>query len=62
MTPQEFEYIQRAVKALEDPEMSDMSRAKVLRTMTQITAKAVENIENKLVDKVDNRLYNTNIN
>ena len=62
MTPQEFEYIQRAVKALEDPEMTDMSRAKVLRTMTQITAKAVENIENKLVDKVDNRLYNTNIN
>ena len=62
MTPQEFEYIQRAVKALEDPEMSDMSRAKVLRTMTQITAKAVENIENKLVDKVDNRLYNTSIN
>jgi len=62
MTPEEFEYIQRAVKALEDPEMSDMSRAKVLRTMTQITAKAVENIENKLVDKVDNRLYNTNIN
>ncbi len=62
MTPQEFEYIQRAVKALEDPDMSDMSRAKVLRTMTQITAKAVENIENKLVDKVDNRLYNTNIN
>ena len=62
MTPQEFEYIQRAVKALEDPEMTDMSRAKVLRTMTQITAKAVENIENKLVDKVDNRLYNTHIN
>ena len=61
MTPQEFEYIQRAVKALEDPEMSDMSRAKVLRTMTQITSKAVENIENKLVDKVDNRLYNIHI-
>lgn len=62
MTPQEFEYIQRAVKALEDPEMSDMSRAKVLRTMTQITGKAVENIENKLVDKVNNRLYNIHIN
>ncbi len=39
MTPQEFEYIRRAVTALEDPDMSEMSRLKVLRVMEQICGK-----------------------
>lgn len=61
MTPQEFEYIQRAVKALEDPEITPMSQRKILRTVEQICGKNATEIEQNLVDKVDQRLYNTNL-
>lgn len=61
MTPQEFEYIQRAVKALEDPEITLMSQRKILRTVEQICGKNATEIEQNLVDKVDERLYNTNL-
>ena len=60
MTPEEFKYIQRAVKALEDP-MSLPARIKVERTMGQILTKSADQLEQILVDKVDERLYNTNI-
>ena len=60
MTPQEFEYIRRAVAALEDPETTRMDQYKILRTMGQICNKCATEIEQNLVDKVDERLYNTN--
>ena len=60
MTPQEFEYIQRAVKALGDPEITQMAQAKILRTVSQICGKNATLIEQKLVDKTDALLYNTN--
>ena len=60
MTPQEFEYIQRAVKALEDPEITVMSQAKILRTVSQICGKNATLIEQKLVDRTEELLYNTN--
>jgi len=59
MTPQEFEYIQRAVKALEDP-MSLAARIKIERTIAQICGKSATELENNLVDIIEDRLYNTN--
>ena len=61
MTPQEFEYIQRAVKALEDP-MSLTARIKIERTIAQICGKSATELENNLVDIIEDRLYNTNTN
>jgi hypothetical protein len=59
MTPQEFEYIQRAVKALEEP-MSLPARVKVEGTMAQILTRSADNLEQVLVDKTEELLYNTN--
>ena len=59
MTPQEFEYIQRAVKALEDP-MSLTARIKIQRTIAQICGKSATELENNLVDIIEDRLYNSN--
>lgn len=59
MTDMEYEYLTRAVAALNSPTISDMDRAKILRTMSQITAKCAQEIEQNLVDKVDEILYNT---
>jgi hypothetical protein len=59
MTPQEFEYIQRAVKALEEP-LSLTARIKVERTMGQILTKSADKLEQILVDNVEESLYNSN--
>ncbi len=59
MTPQEFEYIQRAVRALEEP-MSLPARIKIERTMGQILSRSADKLEQNLVDKIEDRLYNTN--
>jgi hypothetical protein len=56
MTPQEFEYIQRAVKALEDPLMTQMAQAKVLRTVAQICGKNATDIESNLIGAVDAKI------
>jgi hypothetical protein len=56
MTPQEFEYIQRAVKALEEPDLTEMSRLKVLRVMEQICGKNATDIELNLVGAVDAKI------
>jgi hypothetical protein len=56
MTPQEFEYIQRAVKALEEPDLTEMSRLKVLRVMEQICGKNATDIELNLIGAVDAKI------
>ena len=60
MTPQEHEYIRRAVEALENPETTPMTQAKILRTVSQICGKCATEIEHKLVDNIEDRLYNSN--
>ena len=60
MTPQEHEYIRRAVEALENPEITPMAQRKILRTMEQICGKSATLIEQKLVDNIEDRLYNSN--
>jgi hypothetical protein len=58
MTTEEFEYLKRALEALQT-DLSPMSRVKVLRTMSQICEKTAADIEYELVDKIDSVLYNT---
>jgi hypothetical protein len=57
MTTEEFEYLKRALDALQT-DLSPMSRVKVLRTMSQICEKSASDIENEFVDKVDSVMYN----
>ncbi len=56
MTPSEFEYIRRAVTALEDPDMTEMSRLKVLRVMEQICGKNATDLEMNLIGAVDAKI------
>ncbi len=56
MTPQEFDYIRRAVEALEDPETSPMAQRKILRTMEQICGKNATDIELNLIGEVDAKI------
>ena len=56
MTPQEFEYIRRAVAALEDPEISQMAQRKILRTMEQICGKRATDIEQNVIGAVDAKI------
>ena len=60
MTPSEFEYIRRAVEALESPETTPMAQRKILRTMEQICGNSATEIEYKLVDSLEESLYNSN--
>lgn len=57
MTPEEFNYVRRAVVALEGT-MSPMERIKVQRTMAQILEKSAEEMEKTFMDRVDQRLAN----
>jgi hypothetical protein len=52
MTQTEFEYIKRAVQAIESGELNMATEAKVLRTVGQICEKAAKKIDNKLVDNL----------
>ena len=58
MTREEFDYIKRAVEALEQG-TTEVAEIKILKTVSQITASSAQRLEQKLVDKVDNLLYNT---
>jgi hypothetical protein len=60
MTPQEFQYIQRAMKALEEP-LSLMERIKVQRTMSQILDRSADKMEQDFVDRVDQNMANNNL-
>lgn len=55
MTPDEFRYIQAAVKALEEP-LSVMDRIKIERTMGQILTRSAAKLEQTFVDSVDSKL------
>jgi len=59
MTLEEFQYLKRAVEALEQG-TTEVAEIKILKTISQITAASALKLEQKLVDKVDEILYNTN--
>jgi hypothetical protein len=50
MTSQEFEYIKRAVQAIEEGNLTLEEEAKVLRTVSQITERGAKACQDKLVD------------
>ena len=57
ITDTELKWIRQAMAT----EMTPMQTAKTYRVIGQIFQKASERIELDLVDKVEDRLYNTNI-
>ena len=61
MTPSEFEYLKRAVTALEAGDLTPISQRKVLRVISQISAKAAQRIEDDFVDRVDQNIANNNL-
>ncbi len=56
MTPQEFRYIQKAMEAIESPDCTQMAKAKILQTMSEICGKNATQIRQQLEDAVDSRL------
>ena len=60
MTPEEFNYIKRAVVALEEP-MSLMERIKIERTMGQILTRSADKLEEQFVARVDQNLANAHL-
>jgi hypothetical protein len=58
MTLEEFQYLKRAVEALEQG-TTEVAEIKILKTISQITAASAQRLEQNLVDKVDGILYNT---
>ena len=56
MTPEEFEYIRRAVTAIESGEYNKWTEAKILRTMSQICGKNATDIEQNLIGSVDAKI------
>lgn len=61
MTPEEFDYLKRAVVALESGDHSEMSQHKILRTVSQICARAADRIETDFTERVDQNLANNQL-
>lgn len=57
MTDLEFQYIKRAMETLESGDITEMTRAKILQTISEITGAAAQKIRNETCDRVDKILY-----
>lgn len=53
MTPQEFQYIKRAMEVLEDPGTTLMAQHKILKTVGQIFDMNARRIEDRMIDRFD---------
>jgi hypothetical protein len=51
MTQTEFDYIKRAVEAIEGRQLARRDEVKVLRTISQITERSAQELEIKIGDK-----------
>jgi hypothetical protein len=60
ITETERRWVEQALNKLYEGEVSPMMSAKIMRTVGEIFLKGAQRIETQLVDKVDERLYNTN--
>jgi hypothetical protein len=54
MTPQEFEYIRRAMEALEEG-ATPMAQIKIQRTMSQILDRSADLLEAEFVERVNQK-------
>jgi len=50
MTQTEFEYIKRAMLAIESQELSLEDQRKILQTVSEITARAAVKVQEQMVD------------
>lgn len=55
-----LEYLRTALEVLESGESTEINQIKILRIMASICIQNAERMEARLVDKVEDRLYNTN--
>lgn len=53
MTPNEFDYLKRAMTALESGQCSKITEIKILRIISQITGRAADKREKQFQDQVD---------
>lgn len=53
-------YLRTALEVLESGESTEANTIKILRIMASICIQNAERMEARLVDKVEDRLYNTN--
>jgi hypothetical protein len=60
ITETERRWVEQALHQLYEGEVSPMMSAKIMRTVGQIFEQGARRIETQMVDKVDDRLYNTN--
>ncbi len=60
LTPTEHMWIVHAMKVLEHGDVSEMTAMKTYRTIGQMFETAATRVEMRLIDKVENRLYNSN--
>jgi hypothetical protein len=58
MTPNELRWFRSALDALESGDCSSMAKQKILRTLSQIAARAASDIEMKFIERVDEQLRN----
>ena len=60
ITETERRWVDEALRKLYEGEVTPMMSAKIMRTVGQIFERGAKRIETQMVDKVDERLYNTN--
>jgi hypothetical protein len=56
MTPQELDYIKRALSVLESGDCTDLAEIKILRTISQITERAAEVREQQILEQFERAL------
>ena len=60
ITETERRWVKEALNKVYEGEVSPMMTAKIMRTIAQIFEQGARRIETQMVDKVEDRLYNTN--
>jgi hypothetical protein len=60
ITETERRWVKEALNKVYEGEVSPMMTAKIMRTIAQIFEQGAKRIEVQMVDKVEDRLYNTN--
>ena len=60
ITETERRWVEEALRKLYEGEITPMASAKIMRTVSQIFERGARELERNLVDRVEDRLYNTN--
>ena len=55
-----LDYLRTALEVLESGQSTEVNTIKILKIMASICIQNAERMETRLVDKVDERLYNSN--